>query len=268
MRRNNKSCALVIVEFPQTPESMRGFLLGGEHYQTYESPYYREEWPNIHPHRKPDVLDENGQTEWVEMRATAGEDTGNGLFARQAIRARQGVFVFDGKRNAYDLREPFSSSYYLNSIVVGREPLPGGGLHGPRFIWVDPSDKSPLRWVNHQCDNPTMGRSNKGYKDPFQLVALRDIQQGEQLTADYSLLETNPDWRMACACDSEACRGEIRSIVHLDPTYIAKHWDSIIPCIQEWGVKESRNAQIQEAVAKYGWKQTHQKFVGLFLSDS
>lgn len=58
---------------------------------------------------------------------------------------------------------------------------------------------SIARYINHSC-NP-----NCGIKNLFTLVAMRDIQKGEELLWDYDMTEDS-DWRMTCLCGSENCR--------------------------------------------------------------
>ncbi len=45
-------------------------------------------------------------------------------------------------------------------------------------------------------------------KDEVTLIARRDIQAGEELTADYAMWESGEDWVMhqECFCGSEHCR--------------------------------------------------------------
>lgn len=60
--------------------------------------------------------------------------------------------------------------------------------------------------INHSC------RPNCALLvDPPRLVALRDIEAGEEVTFDYSVtsLETPEDWQMECHCGSFGCRGLI-----------------------------------------------------------
>lgn len=39
------------------------------------------------------------------------------------------------------------------------------------------------------------------------LLALRDIKAGEELTYDYALMESSPEYRIRCLCGSKECRG-------------------------------------------------------------
>jgi hypothetical protein len=60
--------------------------------------------------------------------------------------------------------------------------------------------------INHSC-SPTAGirLTGKGYE----LLALRDVQVGEELTYDYSTYIANPRERLSCCCGSASCRSEV-----------------------------------------------------------
>lgn len=68
--------------------------------------------------------------------------------------------------------------------------------------------------INHSCSpNAGIRLTAKGYH----LIALRDIEIGEELTYDYSTYISNPRDRMRCACGSAACRGEVGPFYELPP---------------------------------------------------
>jgi len=60
-------------------------------------------------------------------------------------------------------------------------------------------------FINHSCD------PNTWMKDAYTLIAKRDIQNGEEVTADYSLWEADPTSisKWACQCGSSICRKKI-----------------------------------------------------------
>ncbi len=63
--------------------------------------------------------------------------------------------------------------------------------------------QSPERYVNHSCDANT-------HAGNFCDIAKRDIEKGEEITANYS--ETSAEYeRMKCKCRSKNCRGIITS---------------------------------------------------------
>lgn len=60
-------------------------------------------------------------------------------------------------------------------------------------------------FINHSCD------SNAWMKDAYALVAKRNIQVGEEVTADYALWEADPNYisKWKCQCGSMVCRKRI-----------------------------------------------------------
>ena len=56
----------------------------------------------------------------------------------------------------------------------------------------------PERYVNHSCDANTTAKNHCD-------IAKRDINKGEEITADYSE-ECIPSLRMKCNCGSKKCR--------------------------------------------------------------
>jgi len=60
-------------------------------------------------------------------------------------------------------------------------------------------------FINHSCD------SNTWMKDAYTLVARRDIEVGEEITADYALWEADPDFisKWECHCGSPICRHKV-----------------------------------------------------------
>ncbi|MBI5415096.1 SET domain-containing protein [Candidatus Peregrinibacteria bacterium] len=63
--------------------------------------------------------------------------------------------------------------------------------------------QEPEKYVNHSCEPNTTAQH-------FCDVAMRDIQQGEEITADYSE-ELPPNTYMECNCGRKKCRKIIRS---------------------------------------------------------
>lgn len=67
----------------------------------------------------------------------------------------------------------------------------------------------PSLYLNHSCD------PNTGVRDATEIVALKDIEVGEELTFDYSTSMAEDGWEIDCACGSPLCRGRIRDFKHL-----------------------------------------------------
>lgn len=67
----------------------------------------------------------------------------------------------------------------------------------------------PGRLVNHSC-NP-----NTGIKDDSNLIALRDIEPGEEIFYDYSTTMDEEKWTMECRCEDSNCRKIVKDFWHL-----------------------------------------------------
>ena len=58
----------------------------------------------------------------------------------------------------------------------------------------------PFSLLNHSCE------PNCGINHAFELISLRTILKGEELTWDYSTAMFQRDWTMKCLCVTQACR--------------------------------------------------------------
>jgi len=91
--------------------------------------------------------------------------------------------------------------------------------------WRD--SKGIAKLVNHSCE------PNCGIKDLFKVVAMRDVEVGEEITWDYEMTEKNPWWRMKCECGSADCRKEIGNFENM-PEKIRQKYKGYI---SEWLLK-------------------------------
>jgi uncharacterized protein len=67
-------------------------------------------------------------------------------------------------------------------------------------------------YVNHSCQ-PNAGMVIDG--TTVTLVAIRDIEPGEEIFFDYSTTMDEDDWEMSCSCGTSSCRKLIRDGKHL-----------------------------------------------------
>lgn len=131
----------------------------------------------------------------VSGRALAGY----GIRARIALRA--GEVVFRGEERAQRLatRRHVEAHWPARDIETFRRyayPV----SDEVRLLW----DERPRDWApqNHSCD------PNTGYSG-LNVVALRDIAAGEELTLDYSDFCNEDMEPFDCACGAPGCRGRI-----------------------------------------------------------
>ncbi|MBI4257191.1 SET domain-containing protein [Candidatus Uhrbacteria bacterium] len=114
---------------------------------------------------------------------------GKGLFARKSIEAGETVLPFEGL--------VITTSQALEKGEKQSDPLQIGLNR-----YVDLQD--PGRCANHSCD------PNAGVNRDLQLVALRNIQPGEEICYDYSTTMGDGLWEISCHCGSTNCRNRIR----------------------------------------------------------
>jgi hypothetical protein len=120
-----------------------------------------------------------------------GDKGGRGVFARDRIERGELLVVFAG---AVLLGEELAAlppdqrrlvlqvddDHYLLSEVEG---------------WAD--------WVNHCCE------PNAGLRGQVTLVAMRDIEAGEEICYDYAMSDGSPYDGFDCLCGRAGCRGRV-----------------------------------------------------------
>lgn len=111
---------------------------------------------------------------------------GKGLFAKKDIKKDELIAEFDGQ-------------IYFDADYDGLDKETED--HIVQFAkdkWRD--SKGVARWINHSCE------PNCGVKNLLQIVAMRDIEAGEELTWDYEMTEDSDWWQMECKCGTPSCR--------------------------------------------------------------
>ena len=112
-----------------------------------------------------------------------------GIFAKEAIKKGEIVCIKGGhilRRN-----EIFSSS-----IINSYHPISDEYFLGA--VTSDEEDDIKI-YINHSCD------PNCGLRGEITFVAMRDIDENEELTFDYAFLD-NEDYQFECSCSSPNCR--------------------------------------------------------------
>jgi len=96
-------------------------------------------------------------------------------------------------------------------------------------LWsMEPPGTNPGYFINHSCD------SNVWMDDAFTLAARRSIEQGEELTIDYALIEGEiDDWGFDCSCGSQLCRGRITGSDWRRPDVQERYGPHFIPLINK-----------------------------------
>jgi len=113
---------------------------------------------------------------------------GRAVFAQEKICKDEIVAVWDGE--IYSWEDDRWNEELYDHVIQFEERK-----------WRD--SKGIARWLNHSCD------PNCGIRDLFKIVAMRDIEAGEELTWDYEMTGRHIWWRMECRCGSPLWRREI-----------------------------------------------------------
>ena len=96
----------------------------------------------------------------------------------------------------------------------------GWGVHIDAGIGDDLEtllDRSPWHFLNHSCDSNIMVRGRE-------LVAIRHIRAGVEVTFNYNANEYNLACPFTCHCGSHFCSGEIRGFKHLSRAERQRLW--------------------------------------------
>lgn len=117
---------------------------------------------------------------------------GKGIFTSERITAREYLLVSGGYIVSVDDEEGDYGGQVTEDFVMTTR-IAGG---------------DDCEQFNHSC-NP-----NAGIKGQIVLVAMRDIQAGEEITFDYAMClyspsDTTDGYEMKCQCGAENCRGVV-----------------------------------------------------------
>jgi uncharacterized protein len=118
---------------------------------------------------------------------------GKGLFAKELIKKGELVVDFSQGDGEYFSTADWDKIYSLDfdyGIQVDDDLF---------FSAKDPTQVEDADFINHSCD-PTCGVKGK-----VQIVAMRDINPGEEISFDYAMSESS-DYSMECKCGRPGCR--------------------------------------------------------------
>jgi len=140
---------------------------------------------------------------WVskKVKAQNSKISGRGAFAVKDITAAELVTVFGGFIAHFDdlkILKKQNLKTYETIVSIGYQV-------SDKLVYAPTSSSqfSDMEYLNHSCD------PNCGFVSQIELIAIRNIPVGEELTMDYGLCISNPIFEMPCTCGKLKCRTKI-----------------------------------------------------------
>jgi SET domain-containing protein len=152
----------------------------------------------------------------------------------------------------------------MNNVIVKSSPIQGKGVYSLKdfrkdeiileiddtHLVLDPKEltneeyeshcdyfddkvvlmQSPEVYINHSCNPNTYVKTIDGIRN---VLAMRDIKTGDEITYDYSINGDN-DGTFNCECGSKNCRGVYQGNFFKLPLDIQKRY---LPYLDDWFVK-------------------------------
>jgi uncharacterized protein len=84
-------------------------------------------------------------------------------------------------------------------------------------LWISGFKETLADWINHSCD------PNTGFDGQITLVAMRDIQKGEEICFDYAMSDGSPIDEFTCSCGTPQCRGQLSGNDWMRPDLQARY---------------------------------------------
>jgi hypothetical protein len=150
-----------------------------------------------------DMTKSNQNKSWINPYIMIGQSShgGKGMFATDQIMKGEKILVWGG--------------LYTNAIEAEKAREQGKLVMqwDDNVFSIEDRGDDDAYFINHSC------RPNVWMEDAVTLTARKDIQSGEEITADYALWEHRPDYvsQWDCKCNELSCRGKVRGVDWMRP---------------------------------------------------
>lgn len=158
---------------------------------------------------------------------------GKGVYATGPIKAGELIAVFGGfvcsfeDLNELEKSDPKAFENFTQTAIQVDEHL----VYSP----TDTDQYSDIEYLNHSCE------PNAGFSSPIHLVAMRDIDPGEEITMDYAMCISSGIFAIEeCECGRSSCRKQITENDWLIPEIQDKYRDYFQPYIKNMISKISK----------------------------
>jgi SET domain-containing protein len=150
------------------------------------------------------------------------EKGGGGVFAREFVEAGERLMVWGGAVVNRKQLDQLPAVLRSHSVQVEED------LYLASVIPDDPAD-----FINHSCD------PNAGLNGQIVIVAMRDIEPGEEVCFDYAMSDSSPYDEFDCQCGAAICRGRVTGQDWMRPDLQTRYRGFFSPYLQK------RIAQLQ-----------------------
>ncbi|HLB46444.1 MAG TPA: SET domain-containing protein-lysine N-methyltransferase [Anaerolineales bacterium] len=140
---------------------------------------------------------------------------GFGVYARERVCTGELLVVWGGSVVDYDTLVALPAIKQIRSVQVEED----------RYL-VSHSTNDPADYFNHSC-NP-----NAGLAGQIALVAMRDIEPGDEVCFDYAMSDASPYDEFECECGVPTCRKRITGNDWMNPELQERYAGSFSPYIQ------------------------------------
>jgi SET domain-containing protein len=166
---------------------------------------------------------------WVSPKLRSGRTRGRGVgvFTRSNIKSGERVIVFGGFAvdiaKLRKLKDDHDPAYDL-AITVGYQ-VADDIVYTP----IHRDQLSIAEYLNHSCD------PNCGFRGQLDLVAIRNIERGDEISIDYAMAVTTDLFlfKTRCMCNAVACRKRLTSNDWKIPALQKRYRGYFQPYIQE-----------------------------------
>jgi uncharacterized protein len=150
----------------------------------------------------------------LEVRALPDKG-GFGVYAIESVAAGEVVSVWGGTIVDAEQLETLPHEIQQHTVQIEE------GLYSATIGGAETAD-----FINHSCD------PNLGLRGQITLVALRDIEVGEEVCFDYAMTDCTPYDEFECHCGSAICRGTVRGDDWKLPELWARYASYFSPYLQ------------------------------------
>lgn len=165
---------------------------------------------------------------WTNPNVGLGDTRGygKGVFAKNDIGKGETAAVFGGYviaiKDLPDIQKKMSDAYDV--ILHAGYQVTDDLIFSP----INEEQFSVAEYLNHSCD------PNCGFKGQIELVAMRDIQKGEEVTMDYAMCTTSDLFSLEeCLCGTINCRKATSGDDWMSPLLQEKYEGYFQPYIEE-----------------------------------